>query len=104
MFSWYNLILKLQMSELLREGEKNAEITVLESIVKTLAKGEVCLRYSASCTSYLLSFSQFVPLFYNDNNSAIAFFDLLSFLSVYPFINSTFIIVLFCIISVESSI
>lgn len=40
MFSWYNLILKLQMSELLKEPDKNTNITVLESIVKTLAKGQ----------------------------------------------------------------
>jgi hypothetical protein len=40
MFSWYNLILKLQMAELLHQDESDENITVLENLVKALIKGE----------------------------------------------------------------
>jgi hypothetical protein len=39
MFSWYNLILKLQISDLLHQKGNGRIETVLESIVKALAQG-----------------------------------------------------------------
>jgi hypothetical protein len=39
MFSWYNLILKLQMAEHLHQDESDENNTVLESLVKALIKG-----------------------------------------------------------------
>ena len=41
MFSWYNLILKLQMTELLNRDDSDENNTVLESLVKALIKGEI---------------------------------------------------------------
>lgn len=41
MFSWYNLILKLQMAELLHQDQSDENNTVLESLVKALIKGEI---------------------------------------------------------------
>lgn len=41
MFSWYNLILKLQMTELLNRDDSDENSTVLESLVKALIKGEI---------------------------------------------------------------
>ena len=39
MFSWYNLILKLQLPELLQESQNDEKSTVLECLVMALAKG-----------------------------------------------------------------
>lgn len=40
MFSWYNLILKLQMAEFLHQDQSEESNTVLENLVKALIKGE----------------------------------------------------------------